>query len=305
MKLFIKILVVFVLIGGILTGLIFLNINGLWPFSKAAGYPVSAGGMEFQSAPKSVCSLSPGMSKELYAIINEDAHITAVSDYCTIPQGQEAERIGSPQNPNIEKILSLKPDVVFSKTQIRQIDKQALQDAGIAFAEFLPCSTLDEYLQQLKSLYQIFYGQSAGEEKYNSTAAEIQLQLDNIKQQGQTEQKSALFLINLDGAIATPDTFSGNIIEQAGLTNAATQGSNYTLSTDVLTTLQPDYIILPHEVTAEQLAESMYKDLEAIQKNKIIYIDFSPIELQCKDVLNTVLQIHKAVYGALNTSASS
>ena len=60
-----------------------------------------------------VVSLAPSTTEILFALdLNEE--IVGVSSFCNYPlKVQEKEKIGTFSQPNIEKILSLKPDIIF------------------------------------------------------------------------------------------------------------------------------------------------------------------------------------------------
>jgi len=66
------------------------------------------------AAPNSrYISLAPSATEILFAL-GLDEEIVGVSSYCNYPQGiRNKESVGNFSNPNIEKIISLKPDYIF------------------------------------------------------------------------------------------------------------------------------------------------------------------------------------------------
>ncbi|MBN1622067.1 MAG: ABC transporter substrate-binding protein [Endomicrobiales bacterium] len=62
--------------------------------------------------PKRIISLAPSITKSLYALGVEDK-IVGVTTYCP-EQAKRKEKIGTLLKPNAEKILSLKPDIIFA-----------------------------------------------------------------------------------------------------------------------------------------------------------------------------------------------
>lgn len=61
-----------------------------------------------------IISLAPNATEILFALGLED-HIAGISSQCNFPpQTSKIEKVGTFSNPNIEKILSLKPDIVFA-----------------------------------------------------------------------------------------------------------------------------------------------------------------------------------------------
>ena len=65
--------------------------------------------------PARIISLSPSTTEILFGV-GAFERVVAVSDYCTYPPGVEKlPRVGGWNNPNMEQIASLRPDlVVFS-----------------------------------------------------------------------------------------------------------------------------------------------------------------------------------------------
>ena len=73
-------------------------------------------GVEFTltAYPSRIVSLAPSNTEILYAIGAGDL-VVGVTTYCDYPpEVQEVERIGGFTDPNIEKIVSLKPDLLLA-----------------------------------------------------------------------------------------------------------------------------------------------------------------------------------------------
>jgi iron complex transport system substrate-binding protein len=69
-----------------------------------------------------IISLSPHITEILYALEQEDK-LVAVSDFCIYPpQVKTKERIGGIINPNIEKIVTLRPTYLFGQPAHEKLD---------------------------------------------------------------------------------------------------------------------------------------------------------------------------------------
>jgi iron complex transport system substrate-binding protein len=67
--------------------------------------------------PKRIISLAPNISETIYAL-NADSLLVGVTDYCDFPpEVKKKEKVGSLLDPNIEKITSLAPDLIFMTTE--------------------------------------------------------------------------------------------------------------------------------------------------------------------------------------------
>jgi ABC-type Fe3+-hydroxamate transport system substrate-binding protein len=79
----------------------------------------------------SIVSLVPSLTE---TVVSCDAGLlAAVTKYCTHPPGLAAERVGGTKNPDVRRIIALRPDVVLAnEEENRESDLAALRAAGIA-----------------------------------------------------------------------------------------------------------------------------------------------------------------------------
>ena len=109
--------------------------------------------------PARIISLSPSTTEILYGV-GAFERVVAVSDYCTYPPHVEGlPRVGGWNNPNMEQIASLRPDlVVFSDAQA-QFVKEKVEAAGIRTLA-VPSQTLEDAYRSIELV-----GQAVGEEE--------------------------------------------------------------------------------------------------------------------------------------------
>jgi|WetSurMetagenome_2_1015567.scaffolds.fasta_scaffold130940_2 iron complex transport system substrate-binding protein len=68
-------------------------------------------------APKRIISLAPNITETIYAL-DADSLLVGVTDFCDFPpEVMKKEKVGSLLDPNIEKITSLAPDLIFMTTE--------------------------------------------------------------------------------------------------------------------------------------------------------------------------------------------
>jgi ABC-type Fe3+-hydroxamate transport system substrate-binding protein len=74
-----------------------------------------------------IISLSPHITEIIYAL-NVESELVAVTDYCKYPsEAQNKESIGGLLNPNIEKIVSLKPTHMFGVPSHSKLNQEILK----------------------------------------------------------------------------------------------------------------------------------------------------------------------------------
>jgi iron complex transport system substrate-binding protein len=87
---------------------------------------------ESAAEKKRIISLAPAITEIIYALQAEDL-LVGVSSYCDYPAEAKAiEKVGGFINPNIEKIISLKPDmVILSPNSGTKMVEESLRRLGI------------------------------------------------------------------------------------------------------------------------------------------------------------------------------
>lgn len=76
--------------------------------------------------PKRIVSLAPSVTEMLFALGLED-QIVGVTSYCDFPeQAKQKEKLGDTLNPNLERLIALKPDLVVITTasQLERLSEQ-------------------------------------------------------------------------------------------------------------------------------------------------------------------------------------
>ena len=103
---------------------------------ESAGYPVTvtdSNGDSFtiEKEPMKIISMAPNITELIYQLGVQDK-LVGRTDYCDFPaEVSEIESVGSLQTPDIEKIISLKPDLVIASTHFSDETQKQLTDLGI------------------------------------------------------------------------------------------------------------------------------------------------------------------------------
>ncbi|CAD7777930.1 MAG: Vitamin B12-binding protein [Candidatus Methanoperedenaceae archaeon GB37] len=84
-----------------------------------------------QDAPNRIISLGPSLTEELY-LLGAEGKIIGCTTYCKCPK----EKVGNVIEVNVEKILSLKPDLVLATSLTNQRDIEKLRSLGVNVITF-------------------------------------------------------------------------------------------------------------------------------------------------------------------------
>jgi iron complex transport system substrate-binding protein len=104
------------------------------PASPVAGEPLTVRDdigqtLHFDKPPERIVSLAPGVTEILFQLGLNDA-IVGVSDYCNYPDAARSKPKVGGINPNVEAIVTLRPDLVVSTGGV------AVRDSARRFKEF-------------------------------------------------------------------------------------------------------------------------------------------------------------------------
>lgn len=242
-------------------------------------------GMQRQvKVPKSVkriISMAPNVTEMLFAIgLNEE--IVGVTDYCDYPEmAKEKAKIGGYYNPNIEVILSLKPDIIiatpdgYSKERIAK-----LEQAGIPIFLVNP-RNLDDIFNSMIMLGNITGKKQVAEETVSKLQSRAKIITDKVK----NIKKRPKVFYELDHSpliTVGPNNFVDDLITKAGGINIANDAPSSwpQYSVESVIVKNPDIIITaPYSMGSGNSSQPLinewkkYRTISAVLNNKVYAIN--------------------------------
>ena len=258
------------------------------PAAPAAGYPLTLKdelGREVKIAtrPGRIVSLAPSITDVLFAV-GAGPQVVGLTKYCNYPpaaaQGREIVGGFSAKSLSVEKIISLKPDLVFAAGATHKPVSEALEAAGVTVFNFDPKDFAGVYANILAAgaltvnpaqAEKVVAGMKARIEKVTTAAASIP-----------QDQRVKVFYEVWDEPLMTagPATFIGQMIELAGGVNvfADVKEQYPTVSGEAVIARAPAVIVGPNShgegLTAEKIAARPgWKDLAALKAGRIVIVD--------------------------------
>ncbi len=219
--------------------------------------------------PARIVSLSPSVT-EILAGVGAFDRVVAVSDYCEYPKEVEKlPRVGGWNNPNLEQIASLRPDIVIFAEAQAQFVKDKIEGLGIRTLS-VPGRTLDDALKAIELV-----GRAVGNEDEaakllmhtRSTIETVRLKTEKLP------RRRVLCVVDrVPGTLrdlytASEGSFIEQIIEVAGGESIAPPARTGwgKLQKEAIVALDPEIIIdLMMQKTEGQLAEdtqSVWREL--------------------------------------------
>lgn len=272
-------------------------------------YPVSikddmGNSVTIEKQPKKIVSLLPSTTETLFAL-GLDQEIVGVSDYDNYPAAAlKKEKVGS-LDLNVEKILSLQPDVAF--LQEYQAQNQAnmikqLQNAGITTIIIGSQNSFKETYSAIELLAKV----TGTEKKAETIISDMKEKVEEIKEKAKyvTEKKRVWVEISPQPDIFTTGnhTFINEMIEMIGAENVASKQEGWVkMNEEEVVKLNPDVILTTYGYYVENADEQVlsrkgWQEVDAIKNKQVFDVDSDNTTRPGPRLVDGVEEIAKAVY---------
>lgn len=252
-------------IYAIVTCLLIVAITGSFSANRAFGSP---------SDNLGIISLSPVITEGLYLLGMGD-NIIGVTIYCQRPsQAKDKQKVGSVVDVNVEKIVNLKPDIVFAMSHTNTKDIKKLRDTGINVITFDIPKTFERLCEIFLAL-----GKTIGKEKeaiHIVNASKRKVSDIRKKTSGLQKQKVFIQIGAKPLFAATDDSFVNDYIEFSGGINIFKDAGSGLISREEVLKRNPDIILIATMGVAgkdEQKIWHRYKMINAVWNNRIYLVD--------------------------------
>lgn len=244
--------------------------------ASASGYPVTAKDcrgktVTIRSAPKRIISLTPSNTEILFALGLGD-RIVGDTTWCDYPEAAKGKPKVGDQVTNIERVISMRPDLVVAHGKINDSAIKAIERHGITVFALDP-KTLRQLVGDIQTLGRITGTEPAARRASGRiTAAEA---LVHKKLAGVKGRPKALVSVQADPLWAAgPQTFVDEIIRMTGAVNIAGDakpGFNQ-YSTEIATSKNPDVVIGTYQGDRRVFTSGQWKQTNAARSGRVYEI---------------------------------
>ncbi|MEI7555908.1 ABC transporter substrate-binding protein [Candidatus Chlorohelix sp.] len=198
--------------------------------------------VKLAKAATKIVSLAPSSTEILYALGLGDS-VVGVDQFSNFPpEASKKEQVGSFSDINLEKVISLSPDLVFATSLHLKTVVPTLEQRNINVVVFAPKDLLG-VVDNIKLV-----GKAAGvPEKGAAEAKNFQNRLDTVAAKVKNASKKASVFFDLgDLYTVASGSFLNDMIEKAGGLNIAPAGTNPypQLTNEAIIAADPQVIIL-------------------------------------------------------------
>lgn len=226
--------------------------------------------------PARIVSLAPNITEILFAL-RLDQQIVGVTEYCNVPEAAlEKPRMGGLMNPNIERIVEAKPDlVVMSTSGNMQSDYQKLTGLGLRVFVSNPQS-VDGIFKSIHNLGIL----TGTEPSADSLLAALQTKKDSLLARYRDRApRKVLFLLSLHPIIAVGrGTFLQELLDLAKGENIVRDSTTSypQLSREEIFNQKPEIILATHDAagSVETILSAYpeWKTLPAVRSGNIVLL---------------------------------
>lgn len=246
-----------------------------------------------------IISLAPSNTEILFAL-GLDKSVVGVTDICDFPaEAKQKEKVGGFSKPSVEKIISLKPDLVIAaslhKDTVEQLEKSSIP-VYVANAK-----TIAQVEEEIKAIGKL----SGVDQKANDVVTAMESKKKSItdKLANLAEKDKPVVYYEVWGepiTTAGPGSFHHELITLAGGVNVAAKSEssypNYSLES--LISAQPQIMIYGHgaQTKDEVLKRAGWGSMPFVKGGKVFLVDENTISRPGPRTIDALEMIAKVIH---------
>jgi iron complex transport system substrate-binding protein len=257
-----------------------------------------------EAKPEKIVSLIPSNTEIVYALGMGDA-VVGVSDFDNYPEEVAAkEKIGGMEF-NVEKVISLQPDLVLahgSSAHSSESGLEQLRNAGITVVVVPNASSFKTVYESINLIGQIIGTTDKAQEIVDG----MKTSLAEIKEKAAKVTEPATVWVEVSGApeiyTTGKGTFMHEMIEAINAKNAAGDQEGWVMLTEEeIVTLNPDVVVTTYgsydpNAKTNVLAREAWTEVPAIQNERVYDIQSDLVSRPGPRLIEGVEELAKAVY---------
>lgn len=250
-------------------------------------FPIEICGTEVSAEAKRVVSLSPAVT-EIIAELGYSDRLCGISSYCDYPE-LTLQTVGSPENPDIEIITALKPDVLFTLSDLSERDIYAIEECGTAVVVLETPASVEEYGELYSNIGSAF----VGDEQAKVFGEEAVLTLNSA---ANTVNLTSFVYVTGKMTAAGTGTFEDALLSVCCENICTAEGYTELAALSEMET-SPEYIIASDELTYEDIA---YDDTLSVFVNngaQVVFVSSTGFERPSARTCDIFVQIGEQLLG--------
>ncbi|MDK2821537.1 MAG: cobalamin transport system substrate-binding protein [Clostridia bacterium] len=259
--------------------------------------------VKIEKKPQRIISLAPSATEILFALGLGDK-VFGVTKYCDYPpEAKTKEVIGGFSDPNMEKILSLNPDLVLATTMHEKAVKD-LESVDIPVI-VLDAKTIEGVMENITLVGKATGHEKEANEVVASMKEKVQKVVEKVKDIPEEDKPTVYYEVFSEPIMtAGPKTIIHDLITQAGGINiGADAETDYVeYSVEVLLRKNPEVMIAPdlhgsNTATLENVKKRPgWADISAVKNGKVYILEDDLITLPGPRIVEGLEAIAKVLH---------
>lgn len=290
--------------------------------NKKSSYPLTIiddmkNEVKLDKKPEKIAAISGTYLGILYAAGGESIARADSNGGSPLPEGTESlESVGAVYNVDIEKVVSLNPDLVIAQFGLQNRVVPALQQSNIPVVS-LNMRTYDDVVEKLKLMGKITENEEKVEKIIEGMETDKKVILDKLPEK--SKKVAILYVTSKEVSLKLDNSIAGNVANMLKLENIAAGtkaqgmgGENVPFSMEKIVESDPDVILVTTMVGSREQAEAtmkkelesnpIWKELRAVKEGKIEFLPqshflYNPGEKFVEGIEFMARAVYPEVYG--------
>ena len=257
--------------------------------------------------PETIVSLAPNNTEILFELGLGDK-VIAVSEYCNYPlEAQNKIKIGGFSTVNIEKVVSLKPDLVLATGRIQEATVEELERVGLTVIA-LAARSIEDIFENIRLVAKATGQLETARELTTNLERRIKAVRDKIKDLPESQRPTVFYEVEYEPLMtAGPGTFIDDLIHLSGGLNIASDSATkypvYNL--EILIERNPEVIIISLEhgsiaVSVEGVkSRKRWKIIDAVKNNQVYGINADIVSRSGPRIVDALEEIARFIHPGL------
>lgn len=255
-----------------------------------------------EKEPVRVITLAPSMTETIYALGAQDK-LVGRTDYCTYPpESQAVQSVGTLQEPNIETIVDLNPDLIIASTHFNDETLKKLEELDLTVAVITAQESFEGLYQVIEQVGLVLNTEANAAALVETISSRVSSILEKVQGLEKPTVYYAVAFGESGEYTAGGDTFIHQMIEMAGGDNIAKDISGWNYSLEQLVEKDPQVVIVSNKWDSKNLFMSgeNYKLLSAVINNQVLEVDEDLVQVQGPRLVDGLEALVKALHPELN-----
>ncbi|MBS4195889.1 ABC transporter substrate-binding protein [Lederbergia citri] len=256
-----------------------------------------------EKKPEKIVSLIPSNTEIVYALGEGDA-IVGVSELDNYPEEAATKEKVAGMELNVEKILSLNPDLVLAHGSVAsywEAGLKQLKDSGVTVLVVNEAQSFEGVYTSTEMIGKAI-GKTAEAEQLNQ---DLKSKLDDIQKKAASisEQKTVFVEVSPAPEIYTTgkNTFMNEMLELINAKNAVSDQEGWIpINEEAVVEINPDTIITTVgyvENAADEIkGRAAWKDIAAVKENQVYLVNEDLVSRPGPRIVEGVEELAKAIY---------